>query len=420
MPGKPAPARAAAILLAVAFAASAPAEDAEPPSVVPGNSAFAFDLFARLRLEPGNLFVSPYSISTALAMTYAGARGETAAEMARVMHFDLPQEKLHPAMGALIRALNERTIQAQWKSDPDAGKKPYEMVVANALWGQQGYPFEPAFLDGVQAHYGGGFQPLDFRADPEVARRAINAWVAKKTADKIRELLAAGQVTSDARLVLTNAIYFKSAWDEPFQERATQPAPFHLGRDRSQDVPTMHRSGHLGFVEEPSFWAVELPYQRGELAMIFLVPKDADGLPSLEQGLTADRVQATIASLKPEWVALALPRFKFSARFVLNDALQALGMKQAFGFPAADFSGISPTRELFIGFVIHQAYVDVHEQGTEAAAATAVGMRAGGVPPPPKPVKIDRPFLFLIRDQASGSILFLGRVADPGGDGRSH
>lgn len=215
------------------------------------------------------------------------------------------------------------------------------------------------------------------------------------------------------RLVLTNAIYFKAAWDEPFQERNTKSAPFHLASGRTVDVPTMHRTDSLRRVEEVTFWAVELPYRRGELSMVCVVPKQVDGLPAVEASLSAARVKSILGSMKKEWLSLALPKFKYSARFVLNDVLIGMGMKQAFSFPGADFTGMSATRELYIGFVIHQAFVDVHEQGTEAAAATAVGMRAGGMPPPPKPALIDRPFMFLIRDRVTGSVLFVGRVTDP-------
>lgn len=383
--------------------------------VVKGNDAFALDLYAKLRVEEkGDLFFSPYSVSSALAMTWAGARGETEREMARVLHFTLGQDTLHPAMGALMTDLNGRKMKGRWKRDPDAGKRPYELVVANALWGQQGFPFRKAFLGLTRRSYEAGLNPLDFRADPEAARKRINAWVERKTKDRIKELIAEGMIDKATRLVLTNAIYFKSAWQEPFEKIATKDAPFHLTREKTAPVPTMCQWESMGYLNQGGLQVVSLPYKNRELSMLILIPKQVDGLASVERDLSPANLSRWLSGLKSTLIELRLPKFRITSSFQLRDVLVAMGMRAAFSPGAADFSGMADTRDLFIGAVIHKAFVDVDEKGTEAAAATAVIAQLGGGPPgQPVQVRVDRPFLFLIRDNRTGSILFMGRVTDP-------
>lgn len=379
-----------------------------------GNAAFAFDLYARIRSQPGNLFLSPYSISTALAMTWGGARGKTAKQMSSVLHFTLDGKHLHPAMRGLMADLKSRRVEPRWEGDPDGGKRPFQLVVANRLWGQKGYGFRNAFLDLTRREYGAGLTELDFKTEPESARQVINAWVEKKTERRIKDLLGKGQVTAGVRLILTNAIYFKAQWEHQFYEAATRSEPFHLSKGETAKVPIMHQAEHHRYFEARTHHVVAVPYKGRQLEMVLLVPKAIDGLGALERGLTQKVFDGWMSKLtRRRRIALALPRFETTSRFELSKALQAMGMTDAFQHPAADFSGMASSRELFIGFVIHKAFVKLDEKGTEAAAATAVGMLAGGKPAPPIPVRVDRPFLFLLRDTQTGSLLFMGRIVDP-------
>jgi serpin B len=376
---------------------------ARPNAVVEGNSRFAFDLYARLREKEGNLFLSPYSISAALAMTYAGARGETAEQMAKVLH--LPGgDRAHKEFAALVREING-----------GGRERGYQLSTANALWGQQGYPFRPDFLRLIKDDYGGGLQEVDF-AQPEQARKTINAWVERETRDKIKDLIGQGVLNARTRLVLTNAIYFKSPWMHPFQKGATRDEPFYLTADKTEPAPLMHQTDTFGYAEGDGFQALELPYVRNELAMLVLLPKKKDGLAELEKTLTAERVSGVGGRLSRERVQVSLPRFKTTATFELSDVLSGMGMPRA--FRGADFSGMTDRPDpLEISKVVHKAFVDVNEEGTEAAAATGVivGLAAAPVPRPMPVFRADHPFVFLIRDTRSGSILFLGRLADPRG-----
>ncbi len=382
-------------------------------TVAKGNNELAVDLYQRLRAGDGNLFLSPYSITSALAMCYAGARGNTEAEMAKALHFSLPQDELHAAMGGLTNDLNNRVYEGYSDHDPDKGSKAFELVIANALWGQKGYPFRKEFFDLVGKAYGAGLTELDFKADTEGARQTINGWVAGKTNQRIKDLIAKGILTPDACLVLTNAIYFKAAWAEPFREEATKDEEFHVAGGESAMVPMMHRTHEFRYLDGDGFQAIELPYLGGQSSMVVLVPKEVDGLAALEAKLMAADLDAWIGKMDGRQISLGMPRFKTECSFQLVPELKALGMKDAFVYPAADFTGMSETKELYIGLVIHKSFVEVNEIGTEAAAATAVLMLKGGMPPEPVPLTIDRPFLFLIRDEKTGAVLFLGRILDP-------
>jgi serpin B len=371
-------------------------------AIVSGNNEFAFDLYAKLRGQGGNLFFSPKSISTALAMTYAGARGETAEQMAKTLHFRAQGEKLHAAFHTLIEELN------------GAGKKRgYQLSIANGLWGQKGFGFLPAFLKLTETHYGAGFHEVDFAGNVEAARRTINAWVEKQTKDKIKELFQAGTLDSDTRLVLANAIYFKGDWERQFKKDRTRKEPFHVPSDKTTDVPMMHDDGRFKYLDAGTFQALELPYKGKELSMLVLLPKKVDGIGELEKSLMAVKLGEWLPKLRAQEVFVSLPKFKTTSEFDLTKTLADMGMPQAFS-RQADFSGMNGKRNLFIGIVVHKAYVDVNEEGTEAAAATGVGVKLAAAPVR-NVFNADHPFMFLIRDNRSGSVLFLGRVLDPNG-----
>jgi len=364
-------------------------------AVVGGNLAFAGDLYARLCGRKGNLFLSPHSISTALAMTYAGARGNTAAQMRKVLHFKVPDARLHPAFFALARNLKPGGCA---------------LHTANRLWGQRGIRFRDAFLEQTRTHHGAGLKPVDFAADPEQARRAINAWVEEKTEQKIRKLLKRDHVGRDTVLVLTNAIYFKGRWASRFEKKATRSAPFTLlDGDRIQ-AAMMHQKADFRHAGYPDLEVLELPYEGNELSMVILLPRKADGLPEVEKVLTAASFKKWVSGLSKKKVRVSLPRFKMTCQFELEKKLEEMGMADAFSI-RADFSGITDSTKVFISRVIHKAFVDVNEEGTEAAASTAVVMKRGGH----RVVRFlaDHPFLFLIRHKKTGCLLFLGRVVNP-------
>jgi serpin B len=394
------PGIAAVALLGASAAASPSRADSSP--VVRGNNQFAFDLYQRLRSGEGNLFFSPYSISTILALTSAGARGETAAQMTRVLHFP-PQAQLHPSLAALLRQVNA-----------GGAKKEYQLSAANALWAAKDFSFRPEFLRLARDSYGAEARNLDFAADPEGARATINDWVEKETRDKIRDLIGRGDLRPDTRLVLTNAIYFKGKWGQPFKKDRTKDEPFRAAGGSRPRVPLMSQGARFGYAEADDFQALELPYGGKDLTMLVLLPKD-DNLAGLEGQLSAVMIDGVVGKLTLENVAVYLPRFKTAARLELGDRLKEMGMPLAFS-DRADFSGLTLSpEELKISEVIHKSFVDVNEEGTEAAAATGTRVRAGArARPRPVPVfRADHPFVYLIRDTRNGSVLFLGRLADP-------
>jgi serpin B len=400
-----------ALLLASALSAlSAAAETsggqrAEPDesAQVRGNSEFAFDLYGRLRARDGNVFFSPYSISSALAMTYAGARGPTATQMATVLRFPFEGDRLHRSLAAVTGKVKAAARHA-------------DLRVANALWPQAGFPITADFQSIAQRRYGAGLESLDFRRAPEKARVTINTWVEQQTDDRIKELLPEGVLTPSTGLVLTNAIYFKGVWKHAFLESATRKEKFILSTGQEiSDVPLMSQSRSLRYLDGGSFQALELPYAADELSMILFLPRTVDGLPKLESSLTATRLADWLARMTTQEVDVTLPRFKVTAEFRLDQALADLGMPLAFSAGQADFSGIAKDVPLSLSAVIHKAYVDVNEKGTEAAAATGAVVRVtSAVVRPPRPVfRADHPFFFIIRDNGTGSTLFAGRVVNP-------
>ena len=365
--------------------------------VVEGNTAFACDLYALLRTEPGNLFLSPYSISTALAMTWAGARTRTEAEMAAVLHFTLPQERLHPTFGALQRSLEK-----------GASLGGYQLKIANRLWGQEGYPWLQPFLDVTRLNYGAELVPLDFAGAPEPSRLVINEWVEEKTEGRIEDLIAEGLIDPSTVLVLTNAIYFKGSWYSRFPDDQTRDAEFFVRPGETRSVPMMTQVGTFGHATLDGTQLLALPYVGKDITMIIMLPQTPGGLPELEARLTPDNLARWLAACKESELSVSLPRFRVTSEFSLKDQLAALGMPSAFN--GADFSGMATGRDLEISEVVHKAFVEVNEEGTEAAAATAVIIRETSAPPE---FRADHPFLFLIRDEVTGSVLFLGRVVEP-------
>jgi serpin B len=379
--------------------------ESELATLVDGNSAFAFNLYQQLRDKEGNLFYSPYSISLALAMTYAGARGETEQQMADALSFTLPQNQLHPAFNALALELASRGEGARGK-DGDG----FRLNIVNAIWGQRDYEFLAEFLDRLAVNYGAGLRVLDFVGAPEESRVAINDWVAEQTEDRIEDLIPAGLINPNTRLVLTNAIYFNAAWLYPFEEDLTRDGAFYLLDGSKATVPMMHQTEAFGYAEGDGYQAVELPYDGDELSMVILLPASGQ-FETFEAALDAEQVEGIIGSLENREVNLTMPKFEFDSSFSLKEALSALGMPIAFS-DGADFSRMTGNRDLFIADVVHKAFVSVDEAGTEAAAASGVVMELTAMPETVE-VTIDRPFIFLIRDIETGAILFVGRTLNP-------
>jgi serpin B len=380
----------------------------EQALLVEGNSAFAFELYQALKGEEGNLFYSPYSISLALAMTYAGARNETAEQMADTLHFLLEQDRLHPAFNWLDAELASRDEGAAGKDGEG-----FRLNIVNAIWGQKDYEFLPDFLDVLAKNYGTGLRILDFITETEKSRLTINDWVSNQTEGRIEDLIPPGAIDALTRFVLTNAIYFNAAWAYPFDEDITADGPFYLLDGGQVIVPMMKQTESFGYTEGKGYQAVELLYDGGELSMVILLP-EAGNFEAFEEGLQSQQVDAIINDLQDTRVTLTMPQFEFDSEFRLNDTLAEMGMRDAFSPGDADFSGMTGNRELYISDVIHKAFVAVDEAGTEAAAATAVIMKRVAVPKPPVEVTLDHPFIFLIRDIETGAILFVGRVMNPG------
>jgi serpin B len=384
------------------------------------------DLHRQLATGDANLCISPYSINSALAMTFAGADGETRTEMARVLHFqngggDVPASFF--ALQQSLQQMSAKTAELVKESKKFGGpSEPITLNIANRLFAKKGYPFRDAFLSLVKQYFGGGFEPLDFSADPAAATQRINKWVADQTRDRIRDLIPAGALDKTTRLVLANALYLKAPWANEFSQNATQSEPFFV-RGEPVDVPMMRKTDkNFGYARREGFTVVSLPYAGNDLQFVVLLPDDINGLRDLESKLTAD-VLAGCAKLEKRDVDLHLPKFKLEPPTVaLKEKFEALGMKTAFDIPAgsANFDKIAPRKPndyLYISNIFHKTFIALDEKGTEAAAATAVVMMARSAlispPPPPIEVKVDRPFVYAIQHVPSGVCLFLGRVTNP-------
>jgi len=381
--------------------------EADLALLIDGNTVFAFDLYQALKEKDGNLFYSPHSISVALAMTYAGARSDTAEQMADTLEFLLEQERLHPAFNWLDVELASRGEGAQGKDGEG-----FRLNIVNAIWGQKDYSFLTEFLDVLAENYGAGLRILDFMNEAEKSRLAINDWVSDQTEDRIKDLIPEGAIDALTRLVLTNAIYFNAAWAYPFDEDVTANGAFYLLDGGQVNVPMMQQMQSFGYTDGEGYQAVELLYDGDELSMVILLPASGN-FQAFEEGLEAQKVSDIISDLQLAQVTLTMPRFEFDSEFSLKDTLAEMGMPVAFS-EAADFSGMTGTRDLCISAVLHKAFVSVDEAGTEAAAATAVIVGETAVPGQSVEVTVNRPFIFLIRDIETGSILFVGRVLNPG------
>jgi serpin B len=398
-------------LLAVGLVSAGEEESPVNPALVEGNTAFAFDLYQQIADQEGNLFYSPFSISAALAMTYAGARGQTEAEMASTLRFDLPQADLHPAFGALIADL---TAVPEPASEDET---PFTLNIANALWGQDGFPFREDYMALLDASYDTGLEVVDFTADPDGVRETINAWVEDQTEDRIQDLIPDGVINPLTRLVLANAIYFNAGWVYTFEDYATQDEPFTLLDGSTVTVPTMRTQHDFRYAEGEGFQAVELPYEGRDASMLVILPAEGE-FEAFEDTLSAETFAEIVDALDFITVNLAFPRFEYEYTLNLTDTLQAMGMVEPFT-EAADLTGMfdpdGTGENLFISAVLHKAFVSVDESGTEAAAATAVIVEATSAPLIEEIVemRVDRPFVFVIRDHVTGAVLFVGRVVNP-------
>jgi len=388
-------------------------------------NALGVDLYHALTHGDGNLLLSPYSIQSALAMTYAGAAGDTHAEMQRVLHFPADDNALHESFSALGQELAQtakktvdRIAEARKYGGPST---PIEFDLANRLFAQRGYDFRPAFLDLVKERYGAELEQMDYKTDPEGARKTINQWVEKQTKEKIRDLIPAGAIKQDARLTLVNALYLRAPWSDEFNAKATTKEKFLAHGHEAAEVPMMQKESHCGYARREGFQIVTRPYVGGELQFVILLPDDPAGLAALEKQLTPKLIE-DCAHLTAQKVILHLPKFRLEPPTIpLGEDLKALGMKTAFDDPkgSADFDRMAPRKPndyLYISAVLHKTYLVLDEHGTEAAAATAVVMAAGAAmmkQPPPVDVRVDHPFLFMIQHVPSGACVFIGRVTDP-------
>ena len=410
--------RAIVLLIGAALAAGC-AEQVEPPppqppvalkdaaSVVSAGNGFAFNLYAALRPRGGNLFFSPESAATALSMVWCGARGETARQMQAVLGYGTDAPVPPEAIAAAYRAHLEQLA---------APPREHELVAANAVWGQKGYAFQGAYLGLLRIEYGAPLQEADFAGNPEAARHAINRWTGEQTRGLITDISPPGFILPETRLVLVSAIYFKARWQRPFESWGTRDGPFHVGRFTRISVPMMHQVESLyGYAEDERVQVLEMPYRGGDASMVVILPKERFGLADVEKTLSAAQVAAWVSRIENQEVKVTVPKFKATSAFSLRKTLSSLGMPLVFAWPGADLSGMNGGREaLFLQDALHQAFVAVDEEGTEAAAATGAAMPACAPPRRPPPEFIaDHPFLFLIRDTRSGCILFMGRLANP-------
>ena len=386
-----------------------PAQVAEETAVAQSINAFGLELYSALQSQAGgsgNTLFSPISISAALAMAYAGANGQTATQMASVLHFAGDSDAVEQEFGTLLSDLNS------------AGQGPdYTLSVANALWGQQGMTILAPFLQTMQADFNGGLKQVDFKDDPGAAVQTINDWVSQQTAGKIQQLVSSGDVSQLTRLVLTNAVYFNGTWATAFDAKATQNAPFTLDSGDQVQVPLMHSTSGYGYMDSDGFQVVDLPYAGGRFSMDILLPNQGYSAAGLNVGQLPANLTSWLSGLQNQQVAVSLPKFDLNTQFELGNPLQSLGMTDAFS-NSADFSGITnpSVAMLKISAVVHKATISVDETGTVATAATGIGfvqLSIVSIPPPPIVFDADHPFLFLIRDDQSGSVLFMGQEMDP-------
>jgi len=374
------------------------------------NTNFALSFYDRIRQEDGNIIFSPISLSLALSMALAGAENPTEEAMLEALQFSLPEEEIYPTFNALLLAIEESQELPMEDSDGDE----FQLNIANSIWGQGGYDFEQEFLDTLAKNYGAGMYLVDYIGNPEIARQLINDWVEEETQEKIKDLIPPGAIDTLTRLVLANAIYFNASWQHPFDEDSTKKAPFITLDGSEIEVDMMRLFGErLLYTQEASYQAVNLPYLSNDFSMTVVVP-DQGSFADFEDGFSSELITHIQNNLSSQGVNLQMPKFNYGSTISANDPLAALGMSNAFDPQSADFSGITELEKLFISEVLHKATITVDEEGTEAAAATAIIMRATSIDPQ-EPIKftIDRPFIYIIQHNPTGSILFMGRVTQP-------
>ena len=403
-PTQPVPAEAQDLVGEVSYNPNPQATLDQIKALADAHNTFALDLYHQLTNQGENILYSPYSIYLALLMTYAGAAGDTASQMESALHLPYPQAEIHAVMNALNQQLNANSLVD--------GKPAFTLNIANQLWGQAGFDFLPDFLNTLSENYNAGLKTVDFASNPEAARQLINLWVAAQTNEKIKDLIPEGALNELTRLVISNAVYFKAAWLYPFDPADTKDGSFTLLDGTQVNVPMMHSSNTLNAYVSDEVQLVELPYEGGTYSMVVVMPK-AGSMEAFEQTLTLESLQNLLGQMQRASVTLSMPKFKFEAAFNLNATMQALGMKDAFDAENADFSGMDGKKDLSITSMLHKAYIDVNEEGTEAAAATAVVVGLTSAPGQSYTITLDHPFLFAIRDNATGTLLFVGRMANP-------
>jgi serpin B len=390
--------------------------------LVRGTNGLAVDLYGRVRSEHQgqNLLASPVSVTTATAMAYAGARGETRDQMREALHYTLDDDALHAAFEALRSELDSRgddldddDLPSSYDAEDDP--VPFRLDLVNAVWGQAGYPFREDYLTLLADHYGGGLEEVDYASDPESARREINAWVADQTADRIEDLLPKGAVNELTRLVLTNAVYFLANWHHPFEENATSTQTFTALDGSTTEIPMMSQTETVPYAEVDGVQVVDLPYVGKDVSMLVILPSEGK-FDASERALDRSALARLVEALGAREGSVSLPRFEFESSFTLEKTLEALGMPVAFDESEVDFSGVvdveRANENLYLDDVYHDTYIAVDEEGTEAAAATGAVMGVTEAPSDPFEFVADRPFLFAIRDRVTDAILFLGRVVD--------
>ena len=386
---------------------TSPTSSAPPSSTAPegdisilvqGNTEFTFDLYQQMKDMGGNFFISPYSISTAFAMTYAGARDETEQQMADTLHFTLPQESLHAAFAKLDSLFKE---MVEW----------FRLNIANAIWGQEGYDFLPTYLELIKTYYGCDLHLLDFINEPGEAIQEINQWASDQTEGRIKNILDSSSIHPLVRLILANATYFKANWAHKFNENNTSNDNFYLLDGSTVTVPMMHQQQQFDYAEDDTYQAIRLPYTGNKMAMTVLLPR-AGEFESFENSLDAQILKEIVDKMEPKQVDLSLPKFTFESTYRLETVLAEMGMPIAFS-GAADFSGMTSDTSLFIGSAIHKSFVSVDEVSTEAAAVQGNVIVVSATPAPTVRFTANRPFIFLIQDLETGSILFIGRTLNP-------
>ena len=376
-------------------------QDLDSREIIEANNRFAINLYSQYKSEEGNIFFSPFSISTAMAMVYEGAEGKTAKEIKSVFGFPKYDNSRRNQYSDLLSEINKKD-------------KEYALKTANALWAEQDFNFLDKYLTTVEKYYGGKTTNLDFKNEPDTSRLIINNWVEDKTNNKIKDLLPEGVINPNTRLVLTNAIYFKAKWLTQFDADKTRDMNFRVNPDKSIKVPMMQRTDRksiFNYTQNEDLQILEMPYAGEDLSMLILLPFD-DDIEALENSFTIEKLTEWKKSLRKRRVKIYIPKFKFETKYFMKNTLSDLGMPTAFT-NSADFSGMTGTKDLKIDKVIHQAFIEVNEEGTEAAAATGVTMMKHSKPPPTPIFKADHPFIFIIQHNETGNILFMGRVSNP-------